>query len=44
MVVIVVVVVVVMMMAMTRVGQRGSSTDMNIIVVSLDNHNVVGVL
>jgi len=29
--------------AVTRVGQRGSSTDMNIVVVSFDNHNIVGV-
>ena len=28
----------------TRVGQRGSSTNINIVVVSFDNHNVVGVL
>ena len=29
---------------MARVGQRGPSTDMNVVVVSLDDHNVVGVL
>ena len=41
----VMIMVVVMMVAMTRVGQRGSSTNMNIVVVSFDNHNVVvGVL
>jgi len=40
----VLVVVIVSMIAMSRVGQRGSSTDMNIVVVSFDDHNVIGVL
>ena len=34
---------VVFVVAVTRVGQRGSSTDMNVVVVSFDNHNIVGV-
>jgi len=29
---------------MARVGQRGPSTDMNVVVVTFDDHNVVGVL
>ena len=33
-----------MVVAVTRVGQRRSSTDINIVVVSFDNHNIVGVL
>ena len=37
-------VVVVVVMGVTRVEQRGTPTDMNIVVVSFDDHNVVGVL
>ena len=37
-------VVVMVVMAMVRVGQWGSSTDMDIVVVSFDDHNIVGVL
>ena len=37
-------VMVVVVVMMTRVGQGGSSTDMNIVVVSFDDHYIVGVL
>jgi len=34
-------VVVVIMLVMARVGQRGPSTDMNVVIVSFDDHNIV---
>ena len=40
----VLVVVIVPVIAMFRVGKRGSSTDTNVVIISFDDHNVVGVL